>query len=317
MAEHKLVVIAVGGNALTGANGGQTIDDQNEALTELMPHVANMVEQGVRVVITYGNGPQVGFMMLRSESAIQLNGLHPLPLLNCVANTQGGIGFQIQQALSNELRRRHLDIPVVPVVTRVEVSADDEGFSNPTKFVGGFYTPEEAEEEQKVHPDWILKADSNRGLRRVVASPVPKTILETKAIRTLLDSGCIVLAVGGGGVPVVAKDHEYIGVDAVIDKDLSTSLLAQSLQADTLIITTGVEQVCINFGTPEEKRLSTVTVAEMQKYSAEGHFPEGSMGPKIRSAMTFAKESGGEVIITSPQAMHAALNGEKGTHIVP
>lgn len=319
----KLAVIAIGGNSLIKHRDKQSVDDQYQALVETMEHVADVIAKGWQVLITHGNGPQVGFIMLRSEIARAVAGLHIVPLVSCVADTQGAIGYQIQQALDNVLRRRGLSQAegrTVTLVTQVGVDANDPGFKEPGKYVGEFYSEEQLEELRAQHPDWILKQDSNRGWRRVVASPVPRKIVELDAIKSLLGSGFNVVAVGGGGIPVkeaqVNGSLEITGVDAVIDKDLASALLAGQLDADMLVISTGVEQVALNYGTPLEKKLGTVPVAEMEKYLVEGHFPAGSMGPKVQAAVDFIKNGGREVVITSPEFLDAALNHGKGTHIV-
>lgn len=321
--KKKLAVIAIGGNSLIKHRDKQSVDDQYQALVETMEHVADVIAKGWQVLVTHGNGPQVGFIMLRSEIARSVAGLHIVPLVSCVADTQGAIGYQIQQALDNVLRRRGLinDIgKTVTLVTQVGVDANDSGFKDPGKYVGEFYSEDQLEELRAQHPDWQLKKDSNRGWRRVVASPVPKKIVELDAIKSLLGSGFNVVAVGGGGIPVteaqVNGNLEMSGVDAVIDKDLASALLACQLDADMLVISTGVEQVALNFGTPLEQKLGTVPVADMERYLAEGHFPAGSMGPKVQAAVDFIKNGGREVVITSPEFLDAALNHGKGTHIV-
>lgn len=319
----KLAVIAIGGNSLIKHRDKQSVDDQYQALVETMEHVADVIAKGWQVLVTHGNGPQVGFIMLRSEIARSVAGLHIVPLVSCVADTQGAIGYQIQQALDNVLRRRGLVDNIgktVTVVTQVGVDANDPGFKDPHKYVGEFYAEDQLDELRVQHPDWQLKKDSNRGWRRVVASPVPNKIVELDAIKNLLGAGFNVVAVGGGGIPVQEKmidgKIEITGVDAVIDKDLASALLAGQLNADMLVISTGVEQVALNFGTPLEQKLGIVPVSEMEKYIAEGHFPAGSMGPKVQAAVDFIRNGGREVVITSPEFLDAALNHGKGTHIV-
>lgn len=317
---RKLAVIAIGGNSLIKHRDKQSVEDQYAALCETMEHIADVIEQGWQVIVTHGNGPQVGFIMLRSEIARAVAGLHIVPLVSCVADTQAAIGYQIQQSLDNVLRRRGLMDSsaigkTVTVVTQVQVDADDPGFNDPDKFVGEFYAEEQLDELQQQHPDWLLKKDSNRGWRRVVPSPKPRRIVEIEAIRTLLGAGFNVITVGGGGIPVVETPDGMQGVDAVIDKDLASSLLANELGADLLAISTGVKNVALNFGTPMEKTLQSVPVAEMERYLDEGHFPAGSMGPKIRAAVDFIKNGGTEVIITSPEFLDDALTHGAGTHV--
>lgn len=324
--DKKLAVIAIGGNSLIKHRDKQSVDDQYQALVETMEHVADVIAKGWQVLITHGNGPQVGFIMLRSEIARSVAGLHIVPLVSCVADTQGAIGYQIQQALDNVLRRRGLINgtsgagKTVTVVTQVAVDANDPGFADPHKYVGEFYSDEQLGELRVQHPDWKLKQDSNRGWRRVVASPVPRKVVEVDAIKNLLNAGFNVVAVGGGGIPVVESQVDgklcMHGVDAVIDKDLASALLAEKLNADMLVISTGVEQVALNYGTPLEQKLGTVSVTDMERYIAEGHFPAGSMGPKVQAAVDFIKNGGREVVITSPEFLDAALNNGKGTHVI-
>lgn len=233
-----------------------------------------------------------------------------------MADTQGGIGFLIQQALNNRLAARG-EQKAVTVVTQVEVDKNDPGFTHPTKPIGAFFTEAQRDELQQAHPDWHFVEDSGRGYRRVVASPQPLRIVEADAIKTLTQKGFVVIGAGGGGIPVIrCEQGDYQSVDAVIDKDLSTALLAREIGADVLAITTGVEKVCINFGKPNQQALDTVSVAQMTRYRDEGHFPAGSMLPKIVASLEFLHHGGRRVIITSPDSLPAALRGETGTHIV-
>lgn len=315
---RKLAVIAIGGNSLIKHRDKQSVEDQYLALCETMEHIADVIQQGWQVLITHGNGPQVGFIMLRSEIARAVAGMHIVPLVSCVADTQGAIGYQIQQSLDNVLKRRGLTDKTgrtVSLVTQVRVDIADPGFSDPDKFVGEFYAEDQLAELHQQHPDWILKPDANRGWRRVVPSPKPCEIIELDAIKNLLDSGFNVVTVGGGGIPVVRMPEGLFGVDAVIDKDLASSLLATQLGADMLAISTGVESVALNYGTPMQRPLHNVPVSEMERYLAEGHFPAGSMGPKIKAAVDFIRNGGSEVVITSPEYLNAALTKGAGTHI--
>lgn len=315
---RKLAVIAIGGNSLIKHRDKQSVEDQYLALCETMEHIADVIEQGWQVLITHGNGPQVGFIMLRSEIARSVAGLHIVPLVSCVADTQGAIGYQIQQALDNVLRRRGLAEKAgrtVSLVTQVRVDIADPGFTDPDKFVGEFYAEDQIPGLREQHPNWILKPDADRGWRRVVPSPKPCEIIELDAVRSLLGAGFNVVAVGGGGIPVVRMPEGLFGVDAVIDKDLASSLLANQLGADLLAISTGVRNVALNYGTPMQRPLHGVPVSEMERYLAEGHFPAGSMGPKIRAAVDFIRNGGTEVIITSPEFLNAALTQGVGTHI--
>ncbi|WML23906.1 carbamate kinase [Neobacillus sp. OS1-33] len=314
---EKLVIVAIGGNSLVRENGRDSVNDQYEAVCETAGHIADMVEEGYSVVVTHGNGPQVGFGLRRSEIANEIVGMPAMPLVNCVADTQGGIGYQIQQALTNVFVKRGINKKVATVITQVEVSKDDPNFLNPTKPVGSFFTLNQAEEMKKEHPDWIFMEDSGRGYRRVVPSPKPIDIVEKDAIKSLIESSFVVIAVGGGGVPVVkTADDSYMGVDAVIDKDFATGLLAEQISAETLIITTGVSRVCINFGKPNQKALDKISVNETKQYVLEDHFAKGSMLPKIEASLNFLENNGKRVIITDPKSLKDALNEQAGTHIL-
>ncbi|AWX57756.1 MULTISPECIES: carbamate kinase [Brevibacillus] len=314
---EKLVIVAIGGNSLVKDNGRNTIQDQYEAVCETAANIADMVQEGYNVVVTHGNGPQVGFALQRCEIANEVSGMPTIPLVNCVADTQGGIGYQIQQALTNEFAKRGINKKVASVITQVEVSKDDPNFENPTKPVGSFFTLEQAEEMRKEHPDWVFIEDSGRGYRRVVPSPKPIDIVEKDAIKSLIEAGYVVVAVGGGGIPVVKSgENTYDGIDAVIDKDFATSLLAEQIDAQTLIITTGVPQVCINFGKPNQKALERITVEETKQYVREEHFAKGSMLPKIEASLSFLEKNGSSVIITNPESLKDAITNKAGTHIV-
>ncbi|MFB7142159.1 carbamate kinase [Gottfriedia sp. NPDC056225] len=313
----NLVIVAIGGNALVRENGRNTTQDQYEAVQETVVNIVDMVQEGYEIVITHGNGPQVGFALQRSEIASEVAGMPTVPLVNNVADTQGGIGYQIQQALTNEFAKRGINKKVATVITQVEVSADDPNFKNPTKPVGSFFSLEQSEEMKKDHPSWVFVEDSGRGYRRVVPSPRPTDIVEKEVIYSLIEDGYVVIAVGGGGIPVVKKDDKtYEGIDAVIDKDFATSLLAEQIQAETLIVTTGVPRVCINFGKPNQKALEKITVEETKQYVLENHFPPGSMLPKIEASLSFLQNNGKRVIITNPESLKEAINEQAGTHIV-
>jgi carbamate kinase len=313
----KLIIVAIGGNSLVKDNGRDSIQDQYEAVCQTAVNIADMVEEGYNVVVTHGNGPQVGFGLRRSEIANEVAGMPVVPLVNGVADTQGGIGYQIQQALTNEFAKRGINKKVATVITQVEVSIDDPNFKNPTKPVGSFFTLEQAEEMKNEHPDWIFVEDSGRGYRRVVPSPKPIDIVEKDVIKALIDTGFVVIAVGGGGIPVVKTvNNTYEGIDAVIDKDFATSLLAKQINAETLIITTGVSRVCINFGKPNQMALEKITIEETKKYVLENHFPSGSMLPKIEASLSFLENNGSRVIITNPESLKDAINEHAGTHIL-
>ncbi|MEX1346246.1 MAG: carbamate kinase [Desulfobacterales bacterium] len=314
---QKLAFIAIGGNSLIKSKELQTVEDQHTAIQETVRHVADLIEQKYQVLISHGNGPQVGFIMRRSEVARRVTGLHLVPLVNVVADTQGSIGYQIQQSLNNELAGRNIAGQCVTVVTQVVVERDDVGFKNPAKPVGEFFDADQLADIRREYPDWTLVEDAGRGFRRVVPSPEPREVIEKPVIESLLDSGYHVVTVGGGGIPVVRTDKGLEGVDAVIDKDLASSLLASQLNAGLLIISTAVEQVALKFGEPDEEPICEMTVAEAEHYIAQGHFAPGSMLPKIQSALRFLKNGGQEVIITAPEFIKKAVTEGRGTHIVP
>jgi carbamate kinase len=309
----KTAVIAIGGNSLIKDREHQTVRDQFDAAAETCIHIAEIVKQGWRVVITHGNGPQVGFILLRSELASNI--LHTVPLDSCGADTQGALGYMIQQLLGNELSQAGSDVPVVTVVTQVIVDADDPAFDQPTKPIGPFYDEAKARRYER-EQGWAVIEDAGRGWRRVVASPIPRQIVELEAIRGLLQSGFVVVGVGGGGIPVVRDEQGRLrGVEAVIDKDYASSLLAAGLEADLFLISTAVEQVYINYGKPDQRALDHLTVQEARAYLGEGHFPPGSMGPKITAVIEFLERGGKEALITSPENLARALRGETGTRI--
>lgn len=313
--KSPLAVIAIGGNSLILDNKKVTIADQYRAASETSHHIATLIAAGYRVVITHGNGPQVGFVLLRSDLARHV--LHEVPLDTCVADTQGALGYQLGQTLANELQRMQLKKSIATVVTQVLVDKDDKAFANPTKPIGSFYSEAEAQ-KHKTESGWILKEDAGRGWRRVVASPQPLKIIEEDTIRLLLDKDVIVIAVGGGGIPVIENEKgELEGTAAVIDKDLASCLLAKNLKADLFIISTGVDKVAVDFKKPTQRELDRLTVAEAKKYLAEGQFPAGSMGPKIQAAIDFLENGGKEVIITQPHLLEEAIANRNGTHLVP
>ncbi len=314
---EKLVFIAIGGNSLIKSKALQKVEDQHQAINETVRPIADLIVRGYQVLISHGNGPQVGFIMRRSEVARQVTGLHLVPLVNVVADTQGSIGYQIQQSLNNELASRNTQGQCVTVITQVVVDRDDPGFKEPAKPVGEFFDAKQLAEIRRDYPDWTLVEDAGRGFRRVVPSPEPREVVERPVIESLLKSGYHVVTVGGGGIPVVRTDEGLAGVDAVIDKDLASSLLAAQLGAGLLIISTAVEQVALNFGKPDQMTIGKMTVAEAQRYIAEGHFAPGSMLPKIQSALGFLKNGGQEVIITAPEFIKEAVTMGRGTHIVP
>jgi carbamate kinase len=308
----RLAVIAIGGNSITKAGERGTIPEQFENARETCSHIAQMVVRGYDVVVTHGNGPQVGNILLRAEMSSSV--LPSLPLDTCGADSQGGMGYMIQQVLGNELRKVGVDRCVTTVVTQTVVDADDTAFANPSKPIGPFYTSDEA--ERKVSDEgWKVIEDAHRGWRRVVASPMPTRIVEADAIKTLLDAGCILIGVGGGGIPVVEKNGQLEGVEAVIDKDHASRLIANHIGAELFVMSTDVEQVALHYGTPDEVRLSSLTLEEALSYHAEGHFPPGSMGPKVLASAAFLRGGGEEAIITNPESIEKALDGETGTRI--
>lgn len=311
----KLAVVAVGGNSLITDPQHQTVPDQYKAAKDTCAHVARLIEEGYNVVMTHGNGPQVGFILRRSE--LSRSELHPVPLDSCGADTQGAIGYHIQRALCNEFKRLGLDKKAVTVVTQVLVDRNDPSFQKPSKPIGTFLSAEEAEIRRKTE-GWNVVEDAGRGWRRVVASPQPLRIVELDAIKSLVRDGFIVVAVGGGGIPVIEQENgDLIGTDAVIDKDLASSLLAGKLDADVLIISTAVDKVCLNFGKPDQKTLDTMTVTEAKRYMEEGHFKPGSMLPKVKAAVAFIEGGGSRAIITDPEHLAQAVKGEAGTHLIP
>ena len=312
--KRQTAVVALGGNALIIDRNRKTVSDQFDAVKETIKHVSDMIADGWNLVITHGNGPQIGFILRRSE--LSLHELHPVPLDYCGADTQGAIGYMIQKALVNEFKRRAIDKQAATVVTQVQVSSDDPAFDNPSKPIGSFLDEETA--RKRMIEGQNFSEDSGRGWRRVVPSPLPQKIIEIDSIRTLLDQDCVVIAVGGGGIPVVEKvNGDLRGVEAVIDKDFASGLLAKLIGADLLLITTAVERVALNFDTPEERWLDRMLVAEAEGYIAEGHFAPGSMLPKMEAIVKFLREGGKKALITNPPNIQHALHGEAGTWITP
>jgi carbamate kinase len=311
---RKVAVVAVGGNSLIKDAQHQTVPDQWDAARETGKHIARMIAQGWDVVLTHGNGPQVGFILRRSELAA--HELHEVPLDSCVADTQGAIGYMFQQVLMNEFRRMNMHKPVATVVTQVLVDRNDPAFQNPSKPIGSFM--DEATARRRQEEGWHVIEDAGRGWRRVVASPRPLEILEQDVIKTMVDAGIIVIAVGGGGIPVIRNEQgDLQGIAAVIDKDLASSLLARNIRADLFLISTAVEKVALNFGQPNQVWLDRMTLAEAKAYMAEGHFKKGSMLPKIQAIIEYLEHGGKEALITNPENIERALAGETGTRIVP
>ncbi len=310
----RTAVIAIGGNSLITDKQHQGVPDQYRACVETCRHLAPLVrDPDLRLVITHGNGPQVGFILRRSELAS--SELHPVPLDSCVADTQGALGFHIQLALLNEFRRLGIQKTAATVVTMCLVDKSDPAFQKPNKPIGSFLTKEQAEHHRTVD-GWDVVEDSGRGWRRVVASPVPIAILELGAVKSLLDAGFVVVAAGGGGIAVVENYRgDITGAEAVIDKDHASSLMARQLGAEIFVVSTAVEKVCLSFGTPQQKAIDRMTVADARRYVAEGHFQPGSMLPKIEAVIAFLEGGGREAIITDPAHVGLALAGNAGTHI--
>lgn len=314
----KIAVVAIGGNSLIKDKNHQTVENQYQAAKETTYHIADMIEAGWDVAIGHGNGPQVGFILRRSEIAAKVEGMHEVPLDVCGADSQGAIGYSLQQTLQNELHRRGIKKAVATVVTQVAVDRNDKAFTNPSKPIGGFMDEAEAKHREK-ELGWNIVEDAGRGWRRVVASPIPVKVVELDAVEALIEAGVIVVTVGGGGIPVVEKeDGSYEGVAAVIDKDFASSLLARLVKADLFLISTAVEKVAINFGKPDQKWLEKITLAEAKQYLAEGtHFAKGSMAPKIQAIIWYLENGGKQALITNPENIGRALKGETGTWIVP
>ncbi|MCX7919382.1 MAG: carbamate kinase [bacterium] len=314
----QLAVIAIGGNSLIRDPSHLEVSDQYAAVCETARHIAELAERGYNPIITHGNGPQVGWILRRSEIAYEVAGLHRVPLVSCNADTQGALGYQIQQAMDNEFHRRGLHKLSATIVTQIIVAQDDPAFTNPTKPIGEFYTEEQANKIRVEHPDWTLMNDAGRGYRRVVPSPEPLEIVELELIERLARDGYCVVCVGGGGIPVVREsDGNLKGLDAVIDKDYASSLLASKLHADLFIISTSVPLVYLNYGKSNQQALNRVTVAEMKQYIKENQFAPGSMLPKVQAVIRFLEQGGREAIITNPESLADAVDGKAGTHIVP
>ena len=315
---RNVAVVAIGGNSLIKDKEHQTVEDQYQAAKETTRHITDMIEAGWDVAIGHGNGPQVGFILRRSEIAHKVAGMHEIPLDVCGADSQGAIGYALQQNLQNELYRRGIKKSVATVITQVLVDKSDAAFQNPSKPIGGFM--DEAEAGQRAQEmGWSVVEDAGRGWRRVVPSPLPKEVVELETIQTLIDAGVIVITVGGGGIPVIDKgEGEYVGTAAVIDKDFASSLLARLIKADLFLISTAVEKVALNYGKPNQEWIDRMSLAEAKKYLAEGtHFAKGSMAPKIQAVIWFLEAGGKQALITNPENISRALEGETGTWIFP
>lgn len=317
MANHKRVLIAIGGNAITQEGQVGTIAEQMENIEQSLSPVVKMLTDGYDLIITHGNGPQVGSALIKEETSKNKVPAYTLDILN--AQTQGSIGVLIEQALKNKLRLARSTREVATLITQVLVDPKDPRFENPSKPVGPFYTEEQLKQLKSEEPsarDFTWVEDSGRGYRRVVPSPLPVDILNKKAIQSLAENHFVVVAGGGGGIPVVEDNGQFIGVEAVIDKDFASALIAAQIEADIFMILTGVSRVMLNYGKPNQVELAEMTVAQAKKYMNEGQFPKGSMGPKIEAAVSYIEKGGKQVIITSIDKVEAALNGETGTKIV-
>jgi carbamate kinase len=314
---ERRFVIALGGNAIIPA-GMEGTYEQQEAITQAtMKQVASLASEGHQVVMTHGNGPVVGNIVLRNDAGMAVHGIPVMPMYVCGADSQGGLGFMLQQALQNALTERNMKTPVATVVTQVLVDRDDPAFAKPSKPIGPFYDEEQARLLREEN-GWSVIEDAGRGWRRVVPSPLPCEVIEWEAIRTLVDAGVMTIATGGGGVPVIRNDAGLLeGVDAVLDKDRASDLLGRLIGADVLVIITQVDRVCVRFGQPDQKALEKLTIAEARDLLAAGEFPGGSMGPKIEAAISFLEGGGKSVIITSPEHILTAVAGQQGTTIVP
>lgn len=313
-ATNKLVVVAVGGNSLIRDKNHESIPDQSREAAITAHHIADMIAAGWNVVMTHGTGPQVGFILRRSELALEE--VPPVPMDYADADLQGGIGYMFVKALYNEFRKRRIDRKAVAIITQTVVDRNDPAFADPSKPIGS-HMDEQTAQRLASRQGWVVKEDAGRGWRRVVPSPLPKTIVELAAIKVLARSGFVVIACGGGGIPVVEDgEGNLTGVEAVIDKDLASSLLARGIGADLLLVSTGVEKVAINFNRPDQQWLDHMTVAEAKKYFADNQFDKGSMGPKIQAVIEFLEGGGRTGLITNPPNIGRALAGETGTFIV-
>jgi carbamate kinase len=310
----RSAVIAIGGNSLIRAGEKGSIPEQIANARRISKAIVSLMKTGMHLVITHGNGPQVGAQLLRSERAA--GQVYEQGLDVCVAATQGEIGYILQQSLQLELRLAGIHQPVTTVVTQVVVRADDPGFQKPTKPIGPFYSSSAAEEKARLF-GWQMVEDASRGYRRVVASPAPVEIIEVEVIRSILDRGILVIAAGGGGIPVVREDGLFRGVDAVIDKDRASVLLAMELAVDLLVFSTDADHVYLQFKQPGQRALKRVCLDELRTYYEAGEFPPGSMGPKVEAAMRFLQAGGKEAIITSLDHLADAVIGDAGTHIFP
>ena len=312
--EDKKIVVALGGNAIIAPGQKGTITEQFANTRLSLGGIIKLIKDGYKMVVTHGNGPQAGAMLLRVEAGL-LKDIADRPLGVIVADTQGGMGYMVEQSLQNSLILEGIDKNVITILSQVVVDKNDPQMKDSSKPVGPFYS-EDAAKKMKEEKNWTMVEDAGRGWRRVVPSPIPQSVIESKAIKSLVDAGNIVIAGGGGGIPVYIKeDGTYEGVDGVVDKDFATAVIAKEIGAKTLVISTGVEKVAINFGKPNQKELSRMTLAECKKHLEDGQFPKGSMGPKIRAAVSFIEQGGEKVYITLPNKIADALEEKTGTLI--
>lgn len=313
--DGSVALVAFGGNVIHKTGEAGTYREQQANARHMCGRLLTVLERGYELVITHGNGPQVGNLLMQNELARAM--VPDLPLDVLVAQTEGSLGYILQQELLNELRRHDIRKYVVTMISQVVVDRNDPAFTNPTKPVGPFYTETEAAALRQRFPDWLVTEDSGRGYRRIVPSPTPRRIIQSKMVRSLVYAGNVVLALGGGGVPIYKDEHnEYVGVEAVVDKDLSSALLAVDVKADLFVLLTNTEKVCLNYGKPDQRQLDVLTCDEVRHYLQAGHFPPGSMGPKVRAALLYLEAGGREVLITDPTHLTAALDGQAGTRIV-
>jgi len=312
--KKRRIVVALGGNAIVKKGQRGTISEQFDNTIESLEHIIPLIKKGHRIIITHGNGPTIGHMMIRVEAGLKHAPYIPLGL--CVADSQGGLGYMIELCLANLLFKKKINKKVITLITPVLVSGKDKAIKNPSKPIGPFYTKKQAERMRKKHKEWVIKEDAGRGYRRVVPSPIPLEIVNRDIIKQMVSEGYIVIAAGGGGVPVIyRKDKTLKGIPAVIDKDRTAAILAKDVKADTLLILTAIDKVYINFNKKNQEALHKITVKEAKKYYKQGHFLPGSMGPKIEAAISFLENGGKEVIICNLDEADKALNGKTGTII--
>jgi len=314
MNEHKAAVVAFGGNALMGEDGNSSYAEQMQKTDLMCNKLLSLFDMGYKILITHGNGPQVGNFLMQQESSAE--NIPPMPLDACNAMTQGQIGYMIEQKLRNIFAKNNINKPIIVFITQVVVDQDDPAFNNPTKFIGPFFDKENSEKLSR-DEGWLMREDSGRGFRRIVASPKPVDIIEKEEIADMAEKDFVVIACGGGGIPVIRdKDGCLNGVPAVIDKDFAAEMIGNYIGAELLLLITPVDRVAINFGTPEQKSLSKITLEEAEQYFNEGHFPPGSMGPKMQAAIQFLHAGGKKAIITSLDCIESAIKGEAGTEII-